>query len=246
MQEYSEDKLSFVESLSPMDAAGMERTSEDFVILAKGNSITCHGFNEKTIKNLGWDRECGMAASDKEHDYIHLFCGMVQKYLPGRRVRLVIGKGGRPDIAMQTIEEEKKLRPDLIVVQNGEHSAFKPESDLFEEKFDRLLTALKTFPGAPVIISIGLWNPRCREEFRECTSPGHLTLAPVLEKIQRKLAAKHGIEFAPVSPYENDPENTGCGAVAGVRWHPNDAGMRCYAKAAFEAFLRSMEKRSSK
>lgn len=39
-------------------------------IMFTGNSITMHGFNEGTIRDLGWDRQCGMAASKLENDYV--------------------------------------------------------------------------------------------------------------------------------------------------------------------------------
>lgn len=230
----NEDKLSFVEHAKKTSVG---KTSQDeFVILVKGNSISCHGFDEKTIKNLGWDRECGMAASCSEKDYVHLFADMVQSIMPERKVKIIIGKGGRPAISMETVDEEKKLRPDLIIVQNGEHSAFEPEWHNFAGNFDRLLKALKTFPGNPPIISIGIWNPQCREEFKECTGENYFEIAKRIELLQREVAIANGVVFVPVSPYENDPENTGSGAAAGVRWHPSDSGMKCYAQAAFEAF----------
>lgn len=234
-----EDRLSFL----PTDRfdESFRRGERDYVVLFKGNSITSHGVNEKTIRLHGWDHVAGMAASSAEKDYVHLFAAALQKKMPDRIVRVLIGKGGRPDLSLAGVEVEKQYRPDLIVVQNGEHS---PDAETFRPMHDKLIAALGTFPGAPVILSIGIWNPRCREEFRECTGPNYFENAPKIEKAQKEIAEKYGIEFAPVSPYEMDPANTGYGKSAGCRWHPNDNGMKCYAAAALAAWERAMEKRA--
>ena len=57
-------------------------------IMFTGNSITMHGFNEGTIRDLGWDRQCGMAASKLENDYVHLFAARVAETRPGERIEI--------------------------------------------------------------------------------------------------------------------------------------------------------------
>ena len=64
-----------------------------------------------------------------------------------------------------------------------------------------------------------------------------------MEAIEKKVCRNLGVPFAEVSKYENDPANTGSGGVAGVRWHPNDNGMRRYAEAAFRAFLETASRK---
>lgn len=231
--DHQEDKLSFIE---PEYARNTAKSSGDYLILVKGNSISRHGWNESTRKNLDWDRECGMAASSEGNDYVHLLAAAIENAMPGRRVRIVFGKGGRPDLAVQTVEEEKKYCPDLIIVQDGEHSASEAGIVTYEFDYDRLLGELAVFPGKPGLLAIGIWNPRCREEFQSCTGENYDVYAVEIARIQKRVAARHGAEFVDVSIYENDPANTGTGAVAGVRWHPNDNGMRCYAEAAYAAF----------
>ena len=65
-----------------------------FRIMFTGNSITMHGFNDWTIKNLGWDRQCGMAASKLEQDYVHLFAALVASARNGERIEIT-----SPDIS---------------------------------------------------------------------------------------------------------------------------------------------------
>lgn len=58
------------------------------MILVKGDSISSHAWNEYPRKNLGWDRECGMAASSEEKDYIHLLADAILAVMPEQRIRL--------------------------------------------------------------------------------------------------------------------------------------------------------------
>ena len=232
------DLLSFVPASGT--AAVPAKQPGEYLILVKGNSISRHGWNEETREKLGWARECGMAASSEENDYVHRFARMVQETMPERKVRVVFGTGGRPALALGTVEAEKAFQPDLILVQNGEHSAFGEEAKRFPGDYEKLLLALKQFPGSPRIITIGIWNPRCREEFLNCTAPDYDACAKAIEAEQRRISEKLGISFVAVSPFENDPDNTGTGTVAGVRWHPNDNGMKCYADAVFAAFQRNL------
>ncbi len=220
-----EDKLPF---LRPGETKEVPKAENEYVILMNGNSITRHGVNPDVIKKLGWTTTCGMAASSEEKDYAHLLAAKIQATMPKKKVRLVFG------------DKEKRIVPDLIVLQGGEHvtASMLPK---FEEQENRRFAELrKTYPKAK-IISIGIWNPRCREEFKTCTGPTYAENAPAVEKIQRKVAEKFGIPFASVSKYENDPANTGSGKVAAVRWHPNDNGMKRYAEEAFNAYLKTQE-----
>ena len=47
-------------------------------ILFAGNSITKHSPRPA----MGWENDCGMAASDAEHDYVHILLSRIRKYDP--------------------------------------------------------------------------------------------------------------------------------------------------------------------
>lgn len=220
----AEDKLSFVKP-AEIDSAG--KKGNEYLISCIGNSITRHGFNAQTIRNLGWERECGMAASSEANDYAHLLAGRIQKLFPERKVRLVFNRADP--------------KSDLIVWQGGEHDVLPEKLRTFEH---RLTVRLREYLQiTPHVIVIGIWNPVCREEFKECTASFYPEAAKQVEAIEKKVCWDLGIPFAAVSEYENDPENTGSGKVAGVRWHPNDNGMRRYAEAAFRAFQETIRKK---
>ena len=238
------DKLPFLEASHRPEE--FQKEPGDFLILFKGNSITAHGFSRESVEKLGWDHLSGMAASSAERDYVHLFSGLVQQTMPGRRVRILIGQGGRPGLVLSHLEPERRLDPDLVIVQNGEHCAHVPLLDEFRRDHPLLLNTLKELYPRARIFSVGVWNPRCREEFIEAAGADYAASARQIEEIQRCSAAAAGIPFVPVSGFENDPANSGSGKVAPVRWHPNDNGMRCYAESLFNAFLDHRSARSSR
>jgi hypothetical protein len=233
------DKLSFSEFIE--NNSHFVKSANDYVILFKGNSITRHNANASTIAELGWSHIAGMAASSSANDYAHLLAEMIQKELINKAVKIFFGRGGRPDISIEGIDEETRLKPDLVIVQNGEHSAFYPQVEFFEKDYCSLLSELKKMQSKPQIITIGIWNPRCREEYFACTSKEYNECAKRIENIQRRISGELGIAFAPVSPYENNHNNSGVGSVAGVRWHPNDNGMKFYAQAAFALWHKSIK-----
>ena len=218
-----EDKLPF---LRPGENTEAPKAQNEYVILMDGNSITRHDVSPQIIEKYGWDRLCGMAASSEENDYAHLLAAKIQKTLPEKKVRLIFGS-----------PEKQTVMPDLVVVQGGEHVGSKELPGYAEAYTKKLQNIRDLFPKSK-IIAIGIWNPICREEFKECTGENYFENAVRIEKIQSKVAAELGIPFASVSKYENDPANTGDGKVAAVRWHPNDNGMKCYAEEAFKAFLK--------
>ncbi len=220
----AEDKLSFVK---PAETRSAGKKGNEYLISCIGNSITRHGFNEQTIRELGWGRECGMAASSEKNDYAHLLADQVQKLFPERKVRLIFNRADPES--------------DLIVWQGGEHDVLPEKLATFERRLtERLREYLRITPH---VIVIGIWNPVCREEFRECTASFYPRAAKQVEAIEKKVCRNLGVPFAEVSKYENDPANTGSGGVAGVRWHPNDNGMRRYAEAAFRAFLETASRK---
>ncbi len=223
---YSESTTKLPFTKPAAQATAEEIKADDFIILYQGNSITRHGFNESTIKNLGWDRECGMTASDESKDYAHLLAGKIGDKLK-RNVRIFFSSDDLKATA------GKDINPNLVVVQGGEHAASFEKIESFKENYEKQLAGWKKI--APVI-AIGIWNPRCQEEFQSCTAAEYDVCAKRIEKEQKEVTKKLGIPFASVSIYENDPKNTGEGKTAAVRWHPNDEGMKKYAEAAFKAF----------
>lgn len=226
-----EDKLPF---LPPEREKGHMKDSNEYLILMVGNSITRHGTNPEILEKYGWDHVSGMAASCEEKDYANLLARKIQETMPDKKVRLMFQDAGNEEQFKRV--RDLSLRPDLIVFQCGEHvtTVAVPQ---FEQMYTQTIECFRESHPEVKIITIGIWNPCCYEEFTTCTGLNYSENAKLINAIQKRVSAKFGIPFADVSPYENDQANTGTGVCAPVRWHPNDNGMRCYANTAFEAFL---------
>ena len=221
--------LSFLPAETEKTAGKKEN---EYVILCKGNSITRHGFNETTKRVLGWDHIAGMAASKEENDYAHRLASMIAKALPEKKIRLVFGSGNKA--VLKNLEQEQAMKPDLIVWQGGEHAVVPKELPLFETFMRDTLKNLINFPGKPIVITVGVWE----------TSPYRKgSLAEKVQTIQRKVSTEFDIPFVSVEKFANDPACRGWGTSAGVKWHPNDLGMKKYADAIFSAWQAEYQKK---
>ena len=209
--------------IAPKTATKITRNPGEYIILFKGNSITRHRFNEYTVKQLGWDHEAGMAASAMENDYAHVLCRLIGRELPKMKVRPVLGAGNQ--YLLNDLAKFREIRPDLIVVQGGEHALASRKFAEYEKLLDTAFEEMKKI--TPRIICIGIWEPG-----RKYAGHG----AGKIQEIQRKIAEKHRIPFVSVERFANDPACRGWGTSSGVKWHPNDLGMRKYAEAAFAAW----------
>lgn len=189
-----------------------KKKANEYVILFKGNSITRHHANEWTKKSLGWNHIAGMAASSEDKDYAHILAGKIQKAMPGKSVRIVFGQGNTA--ALKSIGKEKEYQADFIVFQGGEHVTPK-NIDEYPSFLEKVLTALKKFPGAPAVLAVGVWSP---------TRPVSPTYSGVLD-IQKQVCEKCRVPLAVIFDIAEDPRCSGSGASPGVKWHPNDIGM---------------------
>ena len=225
----TEADLSFLPA--PTLKTGAPRGRE-YRILFKGNSITRHGTNPEIKARLGWDRRCGMAASDEAHDYAHLLAERIQRTMPDRPVRIEFSS---PDAVKD--ETEKNFRPDLIILQTGEHSL---PGDKSVEEFERLyrdvVASLKSFPAETMRIAVEIWAPTDGRPYEGKSL--------ILRDLQRKICAENNIPAVSVEAYATDPSCRGAGEHHGVRWHPNDKGMAGYAEVIFAAWQRERERKA--
>ena len=54
-------------------------------VLFVGNSITKHGIKP----DIGWNRDCGMAASSVEKDYVHILSARIAREQPDAAIRIL-------------------------------------------------------------------------------------------------------------------------------------------------------------
>ena len=94
-----------------------------YKILFVGNSITRHG----VYREIGWEYEAGMAASAEKNDYAHRTVALIQEQMPERKVEFYYGnvnlliKSSEPARNLPELFGEKMPKPDLVIIQTGEH-----------------------------------------------------------------------------------------------------------------------------
>ena len=196
-------------------------------ILILGNSITKHG----PAPDIGWTADCGMAASEVEKDYAHLFlqalAGTTGRQ-PEARI-LNIASFEREfetfDIAA-TLKEEIAFKADLVIVAIGENVPALVDADAqtrFKARLLALLAAVKSRPDATVLVRSSFWADK------------------VKDGIMKEACAATGGCFVDISKLGQDESNYARAELAfshaGVAAHPGDKGMRAIADALLDACL---------
>lgn len=206
---------------------------DEYRILMIGNSITRHGVSDEIFRKYGWSHVSGMAASSEEKDYAHIFAASVRQAIPEKYVTQYFYDAGNAEHFLRRYEPT--VNPDLIVFQTGEHCSAAQIPQYGAEYEETLRVIREQCPNA-LLICIGIWSPCWHEDYAEFTTEELRENAKRIEDIQREVCHKQNIPFVSVAEYGEDPDNTGFGETAPVRWHPNDNGMKCYAEALFKEF----------
>jgi hypothetical protein len=187
-------------------------------ILFVGNSLARHGL----APGIGWNRECGMAASGLAHDYVHRTKALVAAEHPDPAVAVL--QVADFERAFETYDipaecaEAIAFRPDVIVMFFGANvpqdydNAARPFTTTFGDAYARLRDALAAGGHAKVLHVQG-WYVR-----------------PKLETEKRAVAEARGDAFLELgAEMQDDP------ALHGIYNHPNDAGMEAIARRIFAA-----------
>ena len=196
-------------------------------ILFVGNSITRHG---RAPERLKWNHISGMAASCEKNDYAHVFAAAVQKSMPKRKVeisfadvnKLRIHKGNNPlPPGLQV--------PHLVIIQTGEHEGPKQAISETERIYsDYIVSPFLKLKPQPRIICVGLWYPTNNQAYSGWVKG--------IDDAYRKVCSRSNISYVSVESIARNPKCRGWGEHPGVRWHPNDKGMRGYADLLLKAF----------
>ncbi|EIQ01549.1 hypothetical protein OpiT1DRAFT_00120 [Opitutaceae bacterium TAV1] len=196
-------------------------------ILFIGDSITSH----QPAPALGWHADWGMAATTREHDYVHQLARLVSIHQGHIPAFTVFGKGGGTlvgKLAESATLAHAATLADIIVVQMGEND--KPATaDAFQHPYASLLNLLHDANPAARIYCTGVWSP-------PCGSPGK-------DAFIRETCIRQGHTFVDITTANTHPRAR-TGATRrwdhpGVAWHPSDEGMEAYATALFSAITDS-------
>ena len=216
--EHLKSQLEVVDKIAPITGA------DALVILYLGNSITRHGFNKNTIDRLGWGHVAGMAATEESKDYVHLFAAAVQKIHPDKKVVIRFRN--------KNIEA---LKPDVVVVQWGEHERPADGPETLQAKYSGILTPMQHWQKKPLILCVGVWNPSGKGK-----KTAYTDWALTIEQTMAQVCQTLNIPFASMSKHALNPANSGWGTSEGVKWHPNNAGMQAYADELIQMYQQAI------
>jgi lysophospholipase L1-like esterase len=201
-------------------------------VLFLGNSITLHG----VAPHLGWNLNCGMAASAPEKDYVHLVTAKLAK-----------AAGGEPQVMVKNIadferefetydleaglKDELAFEPQMVIVAIGENVAPLATDEVkakYQAAFARLLSTLQKHGNPVIFVRSSFWADPAKDGAMEQAS-----------------AAAPGVVFLKISELNKDPKNTASSERKfehpGVAGHPGDRGM----KAIADAIWTTIEKRAA-
>ncbi|PWM73552.1 MAG: hypothetical protein DBX59_04840 [Bacillota bacterium] len=183
-------------------------------VLFVGNSITIHGVKE----DIGWNRECGMAASCLENDYVHQTVKMLEeKHGPVSYCVVHAADWERqfynPEV-LDLFQEAKGFDADVVVIRIGENSdTEKVKTVDYAPCFERMIDFFRNDHCKTFVTSL-FWR---YDPFD----------API-----EAVAKKRGFTFIPIDDLGEKDECKALGEFwhGGVAKHPNDTGMKCIAE----------------
>ena len=185
-------------------------------ILFVGNSITKHD----PKPSIGWNRDCWMAASSVEHDYVHLIVKKIMdKY--DKNVSYGIAQVAQYERTFFErspecdYEEAKEFGANIIIMFYGAN---------VPKDYDTMESPPKTFAKAYG----DMRNYLASANTAVYHSMGFY-IRPVLDEEKRIVAEENGDKYIDISDIRNLPE------AHGQFNHPGDIGMKMIADRFFEA-----------
>lgn len=188
-------------------------------VLFVGNSITRHAPKE----SIGWHHDWGMAASEKENDYVHVVKEEILKIAPNAAFCICQAadweknyRNGENELVK--FVKARDFNADIIVmrlIENCEQKEF--DAEIFEKEYYKLVEFFNKKQTAKIIISSSFWK-----------RVGDDTLESIAEK--------HNMDFVYLGDLGEDANMRADGLFEheGVAAHPGDAGMHTIAMRLFE------------
>lgn len=188
-------------------------------ILFVGNSITFHGKKP----DIGWYHSCGMAASCKEKDYVHLLIARVLEKNPEAAFCICQAaewercyKSGGDKLPLY--EQARAFHADIIimrVVENCRKEGF--DAEAFEKGYEGLIDFLEGGRQVQLILTTGFWHH-------------------VGDDTIRKIALRKEAALVELGDLGEDDRMKAIGLYGhdGVANHPGDSGMQEIAERIFK------------
>ena len=188
-------------------------------VMFVGNSITLHGPNAE----LGWHGNWGMAASEKEKDYVHLCMAHIRKEHPDASFCICqvaewerCYKTGEEKLPL--FENAREIESDIIIsrlCENCPHEEF--NADHYFEEYSKLMEYLDKSGKAKKIVTTSFWKHPSNEPMERYTKV-------------------NGAAFVDLSDLGelDEMKATGLFEHKGVAHHPGDLGMKTIADRIIE------------
>lgn len=184
-------------------------------ILFVGNSITKHA----SKPSIGWERDCGMAASSVESDYVHRILQKIRERYD-ENVSYAIAQVAEYERTFfehgpeYHYEAARDFDADIILMFFGanvqkSYDTMENPPKTFAVAYEELRNYLAT-PNSAVFHSMGYY------------------VRPVLDDEKRAVARKFGEPFIDITDIRSLPE------THGLHNHPNDLGMQMIATRFWE------------
>ena len=189
-------------------------------ILFIGNSITLHG----KLPSIGWNHEWGMAASEKEKDYVHIVMKKTEEIYPDSQFCICQVAEWERDYQngqskLPLFVNARRFCADILIVrliENCPIDRFDPQ--IFKRELDSLLGFLNPSRQGAVILTTGFWKHPGDQALIDYAKENNLPCV-VLGDLGEQDAMKA------IGRFEHE----------GVANHPGDLGMEKIAERIFAA-----------
>ena len=188
-------------------------------VLFVGNSITRHA----PKADIGWNNDWGMAASEKEKDYVHLVKkAVLEKDSDATFCICQVAEWERNykegESQLLPFSEARDFNADIIImriIENCDTKVF--DAEAFEKEYLNFIKFLNKKGTAKTIITSSFW-----------AHPG--------DRVLEKIASENGCEFIYLGDLGEKDEMKAIGLFehSGVAAHPGNLGMEMIAKRITE------------
>ena len=220
-QDFANNTVSAKGQLKPNENVSFGEGKGGKKVLFIGNSITRHGI----LESIGWYKDCGMAASCIEKDYVHVATKQLKKKFGDIEyciAQLAVWEWNFLDESvLHSFYQAKDFNADIIIVNLGGNVDIKDTEKDREEFLSALVKMIRYFKGetkAKVIICSQFWRRRfLDDQFYKASvilKCDYVEMGDIGDKAENKA----------IGEYEHQ----------GVQLHPNDLGMQRIAERILE------------
>ncbi len=205
----------------------------DYKLLIFGNSIANHA----SAPSIGWNRDCGMAATSPEKDYVHRLQFYMNEKFGAMSTSVEFGTSiaaferaipknditkDYMDMIPVYVKDVTTAKPDIISIQMGENVSSGPTSETYKHAVKCLVKAFRqAAPNAVIVVSTPFWG-------------GYEKVVGMTEaagELNVGLALVHTLNSRENMAWDDASLKD---AIDGVKNHPGDLGMDRIAKLIFE------------